>query len=95
MYVNIITYLCMYFLGELNSDHSEMLSCLKKRLRKIICGDRSVNSDTVRFLSQQWEDLTGTYVRIHVRRICIFYYLYVDSFCFLFYSYLTNLSFYY
>ena len=46
--------------GQLNADHSEMLSCLKKRMRKIICGDSSVDLNSVHILSAKWVELTGS-----------------------------------
>ena len=46
--------------GQLNADHSEMLCCLKKRMRKIVCGDSTVNIESVEALSAKWIELTGT-----------------------------------
>lgn len=46
--------------GQLNSDHSEMLCCLKKRMRKIVSGDPSVNIASVEALSAKWVALTGS-----------------------------------
>lgn len=46
--------------GQLNADHSEMLSCLKKRMRKIVCGDSSVDINSVDALSKKWVELTGS-----------------------------------
>jgi hypothetical protein len=46
--------------GQLNSDHSEMLCCLKKRMRKIVSGDPSVNVASVEALSAKWVALTGS-----------------------------------
>lgn len=46
--------------GQLNSDHSEMLCCLKKRMRKIVSGDPAVNVASVEALSSKWVALTGS-----------------------------------
>ena len=46
--------------GQLNADHSEMLCCLKKRMRKIVSGDTAVNAESVEDLSAKWVALTGS-----------------------------------
>jgi len=51
-------------LGELNLEHSEMLRCLKRRMRKVLIGrdsdaGRSVHMPSVRHMSSLWVHIAG------------------------------------
>ena len=50
--------------GELNTEHSEMLRCLKRRMRKVLLGrdsdaGRSVHMPSVRHMSSLWVHIAG------------------------------------
>ena len=50
--------------GELNMEHSEMLRCLKRRMRKVLLGrdsdaGRSVHMPSVRHMSSLWVHIAG------------------------------------
>jgi hypothetical protein len=42
---------------SLNEDHVEMLSCMKRRMRKMLWKDKSVSRDSLEMFAKKWKEI--------------------------------------